>query len=742
MANERVLFLEFVVAERCRNDRAHFFPFYAGLARDVGVPWRWIVYGTDFTFDPEIDRFGYYRVDMPEADRTTLEAELRAFLPTHIISSEILGPELKAVVERVVPDAWFVPMSDWLYFGGGARRVSDPYVDRRGASLKLWETLTVDPETVPFAWMVPPHGPGDPCSKTTKARCPRCRVPGSAHGGCVVAGGRYLLDVVPEYDARMMNHKAFAIRPFLRVMGGHSCTSKVPLKPDGFLAGIDLSQWSSPFGCTFCNVTGLDSRAIRYPRPHVEFAVSQLRRVRATIGTEGRNCREYDIFDTHVFFEFGTFFETLVADDFPPGTFHFSPRIDDFLKVLPQLEAWLPRLVERDWTINILRMGFENFSEAEQLRFNKGITLDQQRRALETVTDLARRYPEHFHHNGFGFILFSPWTTLDDVEDNLRIARELGYYLCGHAVASCIQMDARTPMRYAAQRDGLLVEEAYDPAFLYDTWRTEAWRTNQAYFRFAEPRVDLLFRTLVRVVAYQDRELYGCPFLDTTDEGYRLAIAFLEALGEEESRPPRFAWTLLRAVRELSDEDGMAELLAAGLRLYRDPAWRAFLDLDRAPADPRWLASEDALGNATSGNPNLAVALTGGAPAKAARVDPSAPPPLVHREPASPGARLLAAGLTGLADGLDAVTDAPLRGWRLDEVEAEWDADRFGARFVLRRGDERLGGRIEPAAQLPEAFCRSARLGLVYTDPPPRTPESAAALRAFCAFVEGRLPAS
>ena len=37
MTKHRLLIVEFLMVERCRNDSSHYPPFYAGMARDAGA---------------------------------------------------------------------------------------------------------------------------------------------------------------------------------------------------------------------------------------------------------------------------------------------------------------------------------------------------------------------------------------------------------------------------------------------------------------------------------------------------------------------------------------------------------------------------------------------------------------------------------------------------------------------------------------------------------------------------------
>ena len=88
MASERLLLVEFLEPERCRNDKLHYFPFYAALARMQGAQVVYLSYGTEYLFDFDDRRSGCYLVRLVGEDLLSLEEEIRALNPTYILSSE------------------------------------------------------------------------------------------------------------------------------------------------------------------------------------------------------------------------------------------------------------------------------------------------------------------------------------------------------------------------------------------------------------------------------------------------------------------------------------------------------------------------------------------------------------------------------------------------------------------------------------------------------------------------------
>jgi len=117
---------------------------------------------------------------------------------------------------------------------------------------------------------------------------------------------------------------------------------------------------------------------------------------------------------------------------------------DDLLKVLK--EAGLTRVL----------IGIESGVQRQLGTYNKRITVEQNRRAIETV----RRAGLDF---SAGFIMLDPYVTVDEIEQNLRFMRETG--LSGRANIASVQSMMRLkifhglPLTEQLRQEGLLREK-------------------------------------------------------------------------------------------------------------------------------------------------------------------------------------------------------------------------------------------------------------------------------------------
>ena len=128
-------------------------------------------------------------------------------------------------------------------------------------------------------------------------------------------------------------------------------------------------------------------------------------------------------------------------------------------------------------------VGIENFSQPELDRFNKGTPPPPTSSSSTRSGAWKERYGEALDlgHTAFGFILFSPWTTIDDLAANYDAIRRTHFdRLRGSVLLSRARLYPDTALYYLAERDGLLAEEfesdADDASRRYGYYPSRPWR--------------------------------------------------------------------------------------------------------------------------------------------------------------------------------------------------------------------------------------------------------------------------
>jgi hypothetical protein len=102
-------------------------------------------------------------------------------------------------------------------------------------------------------------------------------------------------------------------------------------------------------------------------------------------------------------------------------------------------------------------VGFENFSPREILVLNRGAAPEQLDAAADILNGWLREPPAGLLVHGFtpSFILFTPWTTLEDIELNLQRIALHGLW---SANIERLRIGTGTPVFAKAERDGLVAD--------------------------------------------------------------------------------------------------------------------------------------------------------------------------------------------------------------------------------------------------------------------------------------------
>ncbi|HAN32404.1 MAG TPA: hypothetical protein DCQ06_12485 [Myxococcales bacterium] len=107
-------------------------------------------------------------------------------------------------------------------------------------------------------------------------------------------------------------------------------------------------------------------------------------------------------------------------------------------------------------------IGFESFSAPQLERFNKGVTPKQYGEALSALWDLHYEAPETFRLTAYGassFILWDPWTTVDDLQDTVDFIQHHAVRRLSRGFAHTrLRLYPNLPLFHRARRDGLLLE--------------------------------------------------------------------------------------------------------------------------------------------------------------------------------------------------------------------------------------------------------------------------------------------
>lgn len=445
------LLVEFLSDDPFRQYRTEWFPFLLGFGREHGVATRWVTLQAGRSSRPE----NYYIVEPPRDDVERLVAAVREAAPSAVLLNEKPGPGLAAALARVAPDVRF------LVAGDDTPRYDEPRV----AQVASWMGLPSDD-------------------------------PSTAGVDALISDG-----AIPDYGSETLNPGTHDVAHYVWLKAGICCTYARSVAANPCFQGVDLSGALRTAGCSFCQGSfhgAADVRAAAPSTPPVDLAILQLRRHLETAPPERRHGL-YMIDGAEVFQRLARFFERVLELPLPPSEFRFARRADEVLARIDDLEAWLPRLAAHGHRVALWAMGVENFSEPENLRLNKGVSVATYELAASRVLELERRWPDALPFSQVGgpsMILFTPWTTLDDLAANVAVARRLDLDTA-YVFSTRLTLMPGAPITALAERDGLVAPSFGEPFLPASCAIT--WDAREVPWRFLHDEVVPIFRAMIRL---------------------------------------------------------------------------------------------------------------------------------------------------------------------------------------------------------------------------------------------------
>ena len=466
----RVLLVETRHGDLYRHHRAEYFPYVQGLVRRAGGASRWCVLRVP---DQARGLVALARLDLPPAERALVLAELRAFAPDVILFHDRPADGLVA----------------WLT------------AERPGLAV------------VDLDACVPVTEEGHTAYRSVYAQVP-ADVLRPLVGLPAAGDGTLLLDAAaPDFERHVLGDPAALPRPPVRLALASRCLYRRSVSGNPAYAGV---AFADHYGCAFCPKD--DRPADVFRQPTLELALAQIAaHLASALPFEGPPF-EYLLEDSLLSVQLPALWDAVLARGLGPLVLHTMVRADVLLSLQGFLEGLLPRLRDGGHGLRLLSMGAESFSEVENQRFNKGVTTAELWQAFGLVRDLEARFPGTFacpDEGVFSAIVFTPWTTLDDLRANLRAARRLGPGWLRRALGTRLQLWPGLPITELARRDGLLGSDG--PGALDDVvgrcWSSPDQR--EVAWRFADPRTARAHALLVRLPPVPEQGAFaaGDPLL-------------------------------------------------------------------------------------------------------------------------------------------------------------------------------------------------------------------------------------
>ncbi len=260
------------------------------------------------------------------------------------------------------------------------------------------------------------------------------------------------------------------------VTGNGGCPFQNDARDNPLYAGTNIpAQFGR--GCAFCT-TGNTYEG----HPNAETAASVLEQIRY-VREQAPELELLVLKDQNPFGYLTEVVERCETEGLSGFSILLETRAEWFLRNVKRFDRALDVAQTIDVKLAPFLVGIENFSQPELDRFNKGISAESNIEFLDTLWKWKESHGDalDLSHAAFGFILFSPWTTMQDLETNLAAIRRTKLdKLRGSLLLARARLYPDTALYYLAERDGLLVEdfasERDDASKRYGYYPSHPWK--------------------------------------------------------------------------------------------------------------------------------------------------------------------------------------------------------------------------------------------------------------------------
>lgn len=334
---------------------------------------------------------------------------------------------------------------------------------------------------------------------------PNIRVPGSpadpvaetcAQAPMFTATPDYAFFQVPWDVPRPSNRLSVYVNP------GCPWTGSAADNPE--FAGADLSGPGLALrGCSFClqdgRYSGLD-------------AVGTVDRIALELECwlkRHPDCRDLVIWDESPWRFLPALVDRIASISPVPMAICFHARADDLIRNAARIEescAVARRHPDSGVTLAVTLIGFENYSARELARMNKGSSAEDVSGSVATCRRIADAFPEVFEFDRFkasSFILFTPWTTREDLEANIDgFNRDNMLEFSTGMALTKLRLYPGLPISRLAVRDGLVSDGTFDDGM--NSSRRFGYSTDIPW-RFADHSVERVYRLYDALYPLLDR---------------------------------------------------------------------------------------------------------------------------------------------------------------------------------------------------------------------------------------------
>ncbi|MDD4530381.1 MAG: hypothetical protein PHO80_02425 [Candidatus Gracilibacteria bacterium] len=240
------------------------------------------------------------------------------------------------------------------------------------------------------------------------------------------------------------------------------CSYKANIKNNKYFSNIVLPDGINKLGCSFC----CDKREDPCKDTNIQEQILDLmiKQIQLTKSYDN-NFYKFSSSDQGFLYYIDKFCDLIIASNIDNIEIYIQSRVDTININKDKIEQTLKKIKGKNIKLVFYLIGFENFSQETLDIFNKGITTDNITECIEFLDYLEDNYKDNFlaSTGSHGFILFTPWTTMNDLRINLAYFEKYKFdRFCTNLHLKKLRLSEEMPLYYKAKKDGVLNQTRKD----------------------------------------------------------------------------------------------------------------------------------------------------------------------------------------------------------------------------------------------------------------------------------------
>ncbi|MEY3012554.1 MAG: hypothetical protein RIT45_1289 [Pseudomonadota bacterium] len=240
------------------------------------------------------------------------------------------------------------------------------------------------------------------------------------------------------------------------------CPFSAPIDENPAFDGVPMpAEGVTRAGCSFCFMGG-DYKALPW-RETVAIHVRQIGWYQRALTARGERLDEIVLRDQHAIRYLPHLVRALRQAELQPVGILVPGRGDAILRYADALRDAADAGEGSGFWFTLYLIGFESFSQPQLDLYNKGVRVADYAAALTDLHALHRAHPDTFRLTAYGassFILWNPWTTLDDLRATTTFCRAHDVLPLAHGIGDTrLRLYPHLPLWHKARAEGLLQAE-------------------------------------------------------------------------------------------------------------------------------------------------------------------------------------------------------------------------------------------------------------------------------------------